>query len=250
LKPRVILLNLLLVAAIAAAVWQGYTRWQEAQAMRRSALDARVPHVTPPPPAPATHPEAPAAAKYVDVATNNLFSRDRNPTVIIDPPKLEKPKEMPKLPVVYGVLGLPSGIKALMAEKPGASSVPVHAGDSIGEFKIAALDTQNVTLLWEDKEIHKKIEDLMDRSTQAVAAAPSAGPAGPGAPAMQAQVNPAPPTTVTGSAALGVEVGVPGHSERACKPGDNSPEGTVIDGYRKVLTPMPFGVNCRWVQIQ
>jgi hypothetical protein len=250
LKPRIVLVNLLLVAAIAAAVWQGYARWREAQTVRKSALETQVPKVTPPPPAPSTHPDAPPAAKYVDVATNNLFSKDRNPTVVIEPPKLEKPKEMPKLPVVYGVLGLPSGIKALMAEKAGAASVSVHSGDSIGEFKIEALDSQNVTFTWEDKEIHKKIEDLMDRSTQAVAAGPSgAGPAAQ--PNSPAQSNPPPPpVSSSGAPQMGIEVGVPGHSERVCVPGDNSAAGTVVDGYKKVLTPMPFGVNCRWLPVQ
>ena len=50
------------------------------------------------------------ATKYNDVAQKNLFSKDRNPQVIIDPPKPpDPPKPMPKLPVVYGVMGLPSG---------------------------------------------------------------------------------------------------------------------------------------------
>jgi hypothetical protein len=147
-------------------------------------------------------------------------------------------------------MGLPSGVKALMAERPGAATIPVHTGDSIGEFKIEALDARDVTFAWEDKEIHKKIEDLMDRSTQAVASGPSgAGPATQSNPA--AQGNPPPtPVNSSGSPQMGIEVGVPGHSERVCVPGDNSPAGTVVDGYKKVLTPMPFGVNCRWLPSQ
>ena len=80
--------------------------------------------------------------KYADVANKNLFSEDRNPNIIVDPPKVETPKPMPPLPVVYGMMGLPSGTKAIMAEKPGAPSTTVRAGETLGEFKIVALDTQ------------------------------------------------------------------------------------------------------------
>lgn len=262
MKPRIILLNVLLVAAIGASVWEGRVRWNDAQALRRNALEAQIPHVVPPPVAPAARPEAPSATKYVEVATNDLFSKDRNPTVVIEAPKLEKVREMPPLPVVYGVLGLPSGVKALMAERAGATSKAVHAGDSVGEFKIAALDSQSVTFVWEDKEIHKQIEDLMDRSARTTGSAPAALPAVAAAPAnnMQPGVpqsqqpqqpnNPPPPPNVAGSAAIGGEIGAPGRSERACKQGDNSPAGTVVDGYKKVLVSTPFGTNCRWSPAQ
>ncbi|HYA16129.1 MAG TPA: hypothetical protein VEF06_01615, partial [Bryobacteraceae bacterium] len=231
-----------------ASVWEGRARWNAAETQQHNTLDARVRAATPPPPAAAPKPEAPAAANYVDVAANNLFSKDRNPAIVIEAPKIEKPKQMPPLPVVYGVLGLPSGLKALMAEKAGASSRPVKAGDRVGEFQIAALDPQNVTFVWEGQEIQRKIEDLLDRSNHDPAGGPPAG-GQPGVPA--ANVPPPPPAAaVTGSAALGVEVGTPGHSERTCRPGDNSPAGTVIDGYKKVEIQMPFGVNCRWIPVQ
>jgi hypothetical protein len=32
-----------------------------------------------------------------------------------------------------------------------------------------------------------------------------------------------------------------------CKPGDTSPAGTVVDGYKKVIEQTPFGAACRWV---
>jgi hypothetical protein len=37
---------------------------------------------------------------------------------------------------------------------------------------------------------------------------------------------------------------------RSCAPGDNSPGGTIADGYRKVVTTSPFGVSCGWEKIQ
>ena len=37
---------------------------------------------------------------------------------------------------------------------------------------------------------------------------------------------------------------------KACVPGDNSPAGTVLNGYTKVIEATPFGNACRWVAAQ
>jgi hypothetical protein len=42
---------------------------------------------------------------------------------------------------------------------------------------------------------------------------------------------------------MGVEIGT---DIRACVPGDDSPAGTVRDGYRKVISDTPFSKVCRW----
>jgi hypothetical protein len=265
LKWKLIALNLLLLAAIGAVLWQARVRVEDTRAERRASLGVRARPSAPPPPIATPRPDAPPAAKYAEVAEKNLFSKDRNPNVIIEPPKIEQPKqkEMPPLPVVYGVLGLSSGIKALMAEKPGLASRPVHAGDTVGEFKIASLDAQNVTFDWEGKEVARKIDDLMDRTgrntgggTPAIPPAQVLNPL-PGPPPVQQQQpqpqqqpgNPPAANAMTGSP-IGGEVGAPGRSEKMCRGGDSSPPGTVIDGYKKVLTQTPFGTNCRWVPVQ
>ena len=259
MKPGFILLNLLLVAGIGLAGWQARVRWDEARAARISALNAKVKAGAMPPLAPEPRPEAPRAATYVDVATNNLFSKDRNPTVVIEPVKVEQPKPMPPLPVIYGVLGLPSGIRAMIAEKPGAPSRSVRAGDTVGEFRIASLDPQTVVFDWEGKQISKKIEDLMDRSTHGEAGNPA--PPGPGVPpppglaaAAPQPGNPPPannpPPQGGSSSPLGKEIGSATQSQRSCNPGDQSPPGTVLEGYRKMVTATPFGTHCAWVQVQ
>ncbi|MDP9054424.1 MAG: hypothetical protein M3N93_09015 [Acidobacteriota bacterium] len=247
MKAKLITLNLLLAVTLGAIAWQARIRWIEAQTRRDSNLHVKVKALPPPPASPVPKPEGAQAAKYADVATKNLFAKDRNPNIVIDPPKVEKPKEMPSLPVVYGVLGLPSGTKAIMAEKKGGDSRPVHAGDTIGEFKIASLDPQTVVFDWDGKQIRKKIEDLIDRSSAAVpAAATVTGP--------QASAQPsAPPRPVaaTAAAAPGQDVPTaPGMSEKSCVPGDTSPAGTMVDGYRKSVTPTPFGPICRWLKSQ
>ena len=46
---------------------------------------------------------------------------------------------------------------------------------------------------------------------------------------------------------LGVDMG---GGYRSCVAGDTSPEGTVVDGYRKLYHQGPVGVSCGWVKIQ
>ena len=37
---------------------------------------------------------------------------------------------------------------------------------------------------------------------------------------------------------------------RACLDGDDSPDGTVTDGFRKVVTPLPMGLSCHWEKVE
>jgi hypothetical protein len=32
-----------------------------------------------------------------------------------------------------------------------------------------------------------------------------------------------------------------------CQPGDASPAGTIVDGFKKVIEQTPFGAACRWI---
>jgi hypothetical protein len=245
LKARLIALNLVLIGAIVAVIWAARVQWDQAEARRTQNLSAAVKAIKTPPPAAVPKPQTAPPAKYADVATKDLFSKDRNPNVVIEPPKVEKPKPMPSLPVVYGVLGLPSGIKAIMAEKKGAESRPVQKGDSIGEFKIVSLDTTNVVFDWEGQQVARKLDDLVDRSAPPATA--SSGPAvaaGPAVTAGPAAAPAAPPAGNPGKAA-------PGQTDRPCVAGDKSPNGTVADGYKLSFTDSPFGrINCHWSPVQ
>ena len=192
-KPKLIALNIGLAAGLGLIAWQGRVKWDEAQAERRSNLNVPIKHVTPPPIAPTPKPDAVQATKYSDVAAKNLFSKDRNPTVIVDAPKVEAPKVMPPLPVIYGVLSLPSGTKALMAERSGAASKPVRVGDAIGDFKVLAMNSSKVTFEWDGKQVERNIDDLADHS--GVAAAVSATGGRPAAPPPPPAKTSGPPTS-------------------------------------------------------
>ena len=163
--------------------------------------------------------------------------------MIVDPPKVEIPKPMPPLPVVYGVMGLPSGTKAIMSEKTGAPSTTIRAGDTIGEFKIAALDPQNVTFEWNGKQVTRKIDDLIDRSNSQTASNGSPAPAAAARPADRPSApppSPAAPARPATAADLGDATST---STRAVKPGDTSPVGSVVDGYKKTCMTTPFGTH-------
>jgi mannose-6-phosphate isomerase-like protein (cupin superfamily) len=62
-----------------------------------------------------------------------------------------------------------------------------------------------------------------------------------------------PETAATGSTANertarpGTDVG---DGYRSCVAGDNSPSGTIVDGYRKLMSTSPFGVSCGWEKIR
>ena len=147
---------------------------------------------------------------------------------------------MPALPRLYGVLSLPSGAVAIMSDKAGGTQAKVRVGDSIGEFKIAKLDNQHITLQWKDKTVEKTIDELLDRTPAPVAAEPARATAAP-APA---------PTGTPVAPKLGLEIGDPSRSIRACidQTVETSPAGTQLDGYTKHIEKTPFGNACRWLQ--
>jgi hypothetical protein len=247
LKPKLIALNLLLALGVLAAVWQARVHWDEAKAVRRANLNVPIKPAPAPPLTPSPKPEPAVATRYADVAEKDLFTPDRNPVVIVPPPVVEKPKPMPPLPVVFGVMGLPSGTKAIMAEKSGGPSKAVRAGETIGDFKVLALDTKKVTFEWGDKQLERNIDDLIDRSGNPPgagggSAAPQAsGPSGPAAPAP-------PAAQVVNNNPTKTDLGPPSGQNFLCKQGDTAPAGAVVDGFKKTVSQSIFGPVCRWVK--
>ncbi len=200
--------------------------------------------VQPPPAPPTPKPDPFTGATYADVAQKNLFAKDRNPNVIIDVPPPKPVKKMPPLPIVFGVMGLPSGMTAIMAEKPGVRSRGVLVGETVGEFKVVALTRDTASFEWDGQRINRKLEELTERASAPAGsgggvdlAASSANPANMAAAPGAAPVAPAPAKQVT-----------IGDNIKACQPGDTTPAGTIVDGYRKISEPTPFGNACRWIK--
>lgn len=176
---------------------------------------------------------------YAAVAAQNLFSKDRNPNVILDPVAPPPEKPVPPFPVARGVMlwgGVPPTV--VLADKAGGQQRGYHPGEKIGEWKIASIDNSYVIFEWNGKQFKKRIDELLDRTPLTMGEAPPA--AGPAAPAKPAQA-----LSANGTAGPGIDTGA---GLKGCVPGDKTPSGTVVDGYKKVVSQTPFGASCQWEQ--
>ncbi len=239
MKRKLIFLNLLLAGLTVAAGWKLREQYladqQHTDTLRRQQIKPKPAPVL----APIPKPDAFTPAAYVDVAQKNLFSKDRNPNVVVEVPPPPPVKKMPALPVVMGIMGLPSGVTAMMSDKPGGAVRGVRVGETVGAFKVLALSRQDVSLEWDGQRIDKKVDDLLERVAATPEAAATPANAAEAAAAPNAPPAPAKPSTIT-----------IGDDMKACVPGDPSPGGTVVDGYRKVKEATPFGEACRWYKVK
>lgn len=232
------LLDLALLVLAGLLYWHLRGEWIGAHARDLALLRSALPAARVPGLAPLDKVDAVTAADFADVATKDLFSKDRNPNVILDPPPPPPVKPQPPFPVAHGVMlwdGVPPTI--VLSEKAGGPQKGYHPGDTIGPWTLVSVDSSYADFEWDGKEFKKRIDELIDRTAIAQAAPPpaSAAPAAP-APATQTLSN-------SSRSGPGQDVGA---GLKACVPNDNSPDGTVVDGMKKVVTATPFGSNCRW----
>jgi hypothetical protein len=266
---RLLLLDFALILFGAGLIWLLHDRYLTARAHEAAVLGKKVPPkaVLAPPSPPLVRPAQPA--EYADVAQKTLFSKDRNPNVVVEVPKPPPEIPMPALPIYHGQMAIGEPIAILSLPKQAAIQKGYHAGDTVGDFKLIAFDREKIELEWNGKKVERKPEDLAPKeplpvaaaapspvAAQAAAAQRTAAPAGTAADASGA----APAVTSLGSSSeaassassasappsgMGAEIG-PG--VRACLPGDTSPAGTVLSGYQKRMIPSMFGSVCRWEQ--
>ncbi len=242
MNRKLIWLNLLLVAAVAGIAWKLRADWMAEQAREQAIRTARV---VPPKVVPVPVPAAPSpvtAGAYSDIANKMLFSKERNPTVIIDIPPAPPPKPMPPLPLLHGVMGLPSGMVALMSPDAKSPGKPIKVGEKVGEFELSSLTRDDISLKWEDKTVTRGVSEMIYQGLEKSSTTA-------GSPQQVASAAPASSTTTTpppGSAKPSGDAGGAAEGFKVCTAGDTSPAGTVADGYRKVLTATPFGNSCHW----
>lgn len=235
MKTRLRILNLVLILACGFVVWQVRANHLEVEARERKTFQPRAKaspaadvKVVPIPPA-----EPPSA--YVEVATRMMFAQDRNPNVVEEKKPEPEPKQMPPLPVLYGVINFGDGPIAMLSQDDSGKQGSYKTGDSIGEFKLVKISKEKITFLWDGKEIEKTAEQLKSQAksapkkngkeTAAKAPAPVAAPPAPTKPG---------PGKETGG------------RERACQPGEKAADGTVVDGWVKRTTYSPMGAVCFW----
>jgi hypothetical protein len=239
LRKKLLLADLLLAALVVLAGTTVREKWREARKREQVALGQRAREVPPPPYSPSSDVPPLLAASYNDVAQQMLFSPDRNPTVIVE---VAQPKEMPALPVLSGVLNLGDGPAALLAAKAGESPREVRPGEKIGEFRLVSIGVDELVLEWDGRNLTRKFRDLIARASAEEARAASVAPP------------PAAPQTQMESVVASSDLATPGRDVgggiRACQLGDTSPNGTVRDGYRKVIVNLPMGAGCRWEPVR
>lgn len=243
---RLFLLNVLLLAGIAMATLK-LLELRDETARREEMVRESAPKL---PQAKGTTavapPERTVAANYLDIASRLLFSKDRNPTVIIAPPPV---KQVPAFPLAYGVLMMADPPIIMMAAKKGDGQKGYRAGDQIGDYKIVGFDSRVITFEWDGQKFTKNVAELADRDAQTAALMNRQNvqntPEPAAAPVASTQV-----LSSSGSTAAkgpGVDTG---GGIRACAAGDTAAPGTVTDGYRKIVSETPFGKVCRWEQVK
>ena len=231
---RLFLLNVLLLAGIAMATLK-LLELRDETARREELVHASAPKL---PQAKGTSavppPERTVAANYLDIATRLLFSKDRNPTVIIAPPPV---KQIPAFPLAYGVLMMADPPIIMMAPKKGDGQKGYRAGERIADFKIVNFDSRTIVFEWDGQKFTKNIQELVDRDAQSAALLnrQNTAPEAAAAPAASGQV-----LSSSGSSALGPGIDT-GGGIRACLAGDSAAPGSVSDGFRKIVSETPFG---------
>ena len=267
MNRRLVLLNLALLALAAALVWALRTDWFSQQTKEQAVLSQKVEpkKILAPPSPPPVKPVSPS--DYVDVAGKMLFAKDRNPTVVLEPPPAKPEPPMPALPRYYGQMAIGEPVALLSAA--GAAQRGYHAGDAIGDFTLVGFDRDNIEFEWKGKSVKRKLEELRakDEAPPEARANASAG-ANPAAPAVNATSSAASlgaPARIAslGGASGSSDSGKPADSSgdtvlgpalpdgsHACLPADSSPPGTVHSGFIKTVTGSIVGTLCNWEKLK
>jgi hypothetical protein len=127
---------------------------------------------------------------------------------------------------------------AILVEHPGTAEKALKPGDSIGQFKLVDVNTNEITFQWafNGETVRRSLRELSDHSQVAAAQAASTDRAAP----------PPPPVV---KMPLGPGELTP-QGVKTCQPNDSTPDGTVSGGFRKVSIPGPFGTTCLWEPVK
>ncbi|MGE5645905.1 MAG: hypothetical protein ACM336_08960 [Acidobacteriota bacterium] len=239
MKKKLLVLDLVLALLAAALAREVRTRWLEARKREQVVFSRRVAPLPPPPfrPLPAVEPLS--AAGYAEIVNKNLFSVDRNPTVIIE---VAPPKPMPALPVFYGLMNLGDGPLAIMSAKEREDPHEVRFGEKVGEYTLVRATGEEVELEWEGKTVKKRVAEIAVKEPEAAPASRAAAAPAPAAPQ--------PKPEVVKAATPGPGTVDMGGGFRSCAPGDTSPAGTIVGGMRKRVSRMPMGESCLWEPVK
>ena len=265
MNRKILSLNLALLALTVLLGWQIRQRWIQAKAAEKAVLERIAREqalLIPPPPAPVP-PVAPG--EYLGTVQNMLFSKDRNPNVIVDPPPppppAPKPPPMPALPHYFGQIRF-GGPPVVILGSGGSDQKGYSAGEKVGDFKVVSFDRESITLEWNSQSVVRHLDDLKPKEASAPAPAgppPTAGmginPPGVQPPLQQAQTRSI--TSIGGSsdsstssdAAPQFGALLP-NGNYNCKPEDATPIGTVNNGFKKSTYYSMMGPTCTWEPVK
>ena len=251
MNRKIVLLNLALLVAIAALGWMLRRHWVEGEAQARALVSQKAqPQAVMPPPAPAPVP-AVSPADYLEVATKTLYSSDRNPNVIVDAPKPPPPPPpMPALPVYYGQMAFGGDPVVVLTIAGAPEQKSYSVGQKVGDFTLVAFNRESITLDWNGKAVERKLDELAPKPAPQQAAAGAAPAYTPPTPTMsQSTIN-----SISGNSGTSEKDPLSGNDMggglRACVMGDNSPAGTVLNGWKKIMGGglLGMGQSCHWEQ--
>jgi len=253
---KLILLNVVLLALAGWLSWMLRLKWVELHKHEHTVLtfapDVRKRFMIPSP-IPQFKPLV--AGDYYEVAQKDLFAKDRNPNVIIDPPPAPPPPPppppMPELPAYYGTMAL-FGDPVVVLKIPKGAQKNYHAGDKVGPFQLVSFNREKVVFEWDGKLVERKPEELKEKAAapeeaqpnppQQVSAANGNSNTGPRAVSIGGAANDA----AEGSKVVGADNG---NGVRMCVKGDTSPAGAIVDGYKKRIATNMFGETCMWEKV-
>ena len=257
-----------LLALVVALIWVLRSDWFSAQMKERAVLAQKIePRKILAPPSPPTVKPV-SAGEYVDVAGKMLFAKDRNPTVVLEPPPAKPEPPMPALPRYYGqmAIGEPVALLSLAA----GSQRGYHAGDAIGDFTLVSFDRDNIEFEWQGKPVKRTIEELRAKdeapaaqrgNASSAAATPAA--AAPNTTSSASSLGAGLPNRVSSLGIASGDSGKPADSSsdsvmgplqpdgsHACDPSDSSPAGSVHSGFIKTVTGSIVGILCNWEKLK
>jgi hypothetical protein len=139
------------------------------------------------------------------------------------------------------------GDPVILLSLPKGPQKKYHAGDTVGPFKLVSFDREKVVFDWDGKIVERKPEELKEKENSV-------------AMMQQQQQSEGPPTRVEpvklisepapDAPKLSPKIGADnGGGVHQCVAGDTTPPGTVVDGYKKVVTTNMFGQTCMWQQV-
>lgn len=236
MNRKLLVLDIVLVAAV---VYVGFQLRDEARAAKVREAAALNQQLKPPPP-PQYRPQPPEPpimnSAYLNIPDKMLWDRSRNSVVVVEPPPPPPPPPpMPPLPVYHGMMSLgSSGLTAFFSLSANTQHQPIHIGESIGQFKLLSVNSDEIALEWNGQEVRKTVAELSGlKGTPAVQVAQERTEVGP-PPAV------APPPVKSGPGEMTA------FGSKTCFINDGNAEGTVIEGFKKVNHTNPFGTNCTW----